>query len=74
MGYTIPVGTIVETPVHVIHHDAEIWPEPKKFDPERYEISFEYDSYAKKIERRATKRKCPNTQMVRNTWKFQILV
>ncbi|CAL4138344.1 unnamed protein product, partial [Meganyctiphanes norvegica] len=35
-GLTIPAGTVVEAPVWSIHHDPEIYPEPKKFKPERF--------------------------------------
>jgi len=35
-GITIPAGTVVETPPWVLHRDPEYWPEPDKFDPERF--------------------------------------
>ncbi|CAF5147143.1 unnamed protein product, partial [Rotaria magnacalcarata] len=34
--YHIPKGTIINVPVYSIHHDAEYWPEPEKFIPERF--------------------------------------
>ena len=33
---TIPEGAIVDIPIHFIHHNPEHWPDPYKFDPERY--------------------------------------
>ncbi|XP_049759642.1 cytochrome P450 3A8-like isoform X1 [Elephas maximus indicus] len=35
-GVTIPKGTIVMVPIFVLHRDAEHWPEPEKFMPERF--------------------------------------
>ncbi|CAG7828176.1 unnamed protein product, partial [Allacma fusca] len=35
-GFTIPKGTIVETPPWVLHRDPEYWPEPNNFDPDRF--------------------------------------
>ena len=33
--YHIPKGTLINVPVYPIHHDANVWPDPETFMPER---------------------------------------
>ncbi|KZS84962.1 cytochrome [Mycobacterium persicum] len=35
-GHHIRRGTTVVIPIHHIHHDPRWWPDPEKFDPERF--------------------------------------
>lgn len=35
-NYVIPKGAMVFIPADAIHHDPEIYPEPEKYDPERF--------------------------------------
>ena len=35
-GIHIPAGLEVIVPVYFLHHDPEAWPDPEKFDPERF--------------------------------------
>ena len=35
-GTVIPKDTIVCIPIYNIHHNPKLWPDPKKFDPERF--------------------------------------
>ncbi|KAK3090229.1 hypothetical protein FSP39_010220 [Pinctada imbricata] len=35
-GYKVPKGCALNIPIFVIHHDPEYWPEPYKFDPDRF--------------------------------------
>lgn len=39
-GFTIPAGMKVEIPIYSIHHDPELWPDPERFDPDRYVTHF----------------------------------
>ena len=41
-GVTIPEGAGVVIPIDVIHHLPQYWPDPYKFDPERYVHYKEY--------------------------------
>lgn len=35
-GYKITKGCTVQAPVWRVHHDPDVWPDPYKFDPERF--------------------------------------
>ena len=35
-GVTIPKGADVVVPMCILHNNPEYWPDPDKFDPERY--------------------------------------
>lgn len=39
-GYKIPEGIELAFAVYALHRDPEFWPEPEKFDPERYVTLF----------------------------------
>jgi cytochrome P450 len=36
LGYHVPAGTVVVVPLLTNHHMAQWWPDPEKFDPERF--------------------------------------
>ena len=36
LGFRIPAGTYVAVHLWGVHHLAEVWPEPERFDPERF--------------------------------------
>lgn len=35
-GIMIPQGTLVSVDIHALHHRPDIWPDPERFDPERF--------------------------------------
>ncbi|EDV26487.1 uncharacterized protein TRIADDRAFT_54542 [Trichoplax adhaerens] len=35
-GYTFPKGIPIFIPAYALHHDNDIWPEPYRFNPERF--------------------------------------
>ncbi|XP_064615693.1 cytochrome P450 3A24-like [Liolophura sinensis] len=37
-GHFLPKGTGISVPVYVLHRDPEYWPNPDKFDPERFSL------------------------------------
>jgi len=37
-GYSIPTGTFVLLSIYAIHHDEKQWPDPYRFDPERFTV------------------------------------
>ena len=36
-GHTIPEGAQVFFPILLLHHDPKYWPDPEKYDPDRYD-------------------------------------
>lgn len=35
-GFTIEKGTIIAIPIHGIHNDSRYYPNPEKYEPERF--------------------------------------
>ena len=35
-GHRIPAGATILVPIHLVHHDQRLWPEPERFDPRRF--------------------------------------
>ncbi|EAT32868.1 AAEL014893-PA [Aedes aegypti] len=35
-NFTIPAGTLFQIPIHSMHHDPEYFPDPGRFDPDRF--------------------------------------
>ncbi|XP_058126924.1 cytochrome P450 4d2-like [Anopheles ziemanni] len=35
-GITVPAGTDINIPIYVIHRNPDVYPEPERFDPERF--------------------------------------
>lgn len=36
LGHFLPAGTMLSVSQHFIHHMPELWPQPERFDPERF--------------------------------------
>jgi cytochrome P450 len=36
LGYRVPAGSYVSVHLWGVHHMSEVWPEPERFDPERF--------------------------------------
>lgn len=45
-GFHIPAGMEVIIPTYAVHRDPEAWPNPEKFDPERFRAETEDDRHA----------------------------
>ena len=49
-GYLIPAGTEVFVSIYHLHHDSELFPQPQKFDPDRWlsinPTAFEYNPFS----------------------------
>jgi len=39
-GVFIPKGMMVIIPIYALHMDPEVWPDPTKFNPDRYCIKY----------------------------------
>ncbi len=44
-GYEVPAGTTVMLSQYLIHRDPELWPEPERFDPGRFDGDREEDRH-----------------------------
>ncbi len=40
-GHVLPVGAVVYVSTYLLHHDARSWPEPERFQPERFAEGWE---------------------------------
>lgn len=40
-GHELPAGSVLYMCTHPLHHDARFWPEPERFDPERFAPGWE---------------------------------
>jgi cytochrome P450 len=36
--YILKKGGAIQIPIAGLHHDSEYWPQPEKFDPERFSL------------------------------------
>lgn len=47
VDYTIKKGTFCLIPGYAFNHDPELWPEPSKYDPDRFEKFNSADAHTK---------------------------
>jgi cytochrome P450 len=45
-GYSVPAGSYVFVSPYVLHRTPELWPEPNRFEPERFGPGFSIDRFA----------------------------
>ncbi len=38
LGVPVPAGRLTAVMIHLQHHDEALWPEPERFDPERFSV------------------------------------